>query len=53
VLRLVFPKAEEARPRRIQIGAGRPRTIEGQASEVREPQAAGNVSGKPAEHAHA
>ena len=42
VLRLTFPKAEEAKPRRIQIGSGGQRSLEGQ-----QPQAAGGVRRKP------
>ena len=47
VLRLTFPKAEEAKPRRIQIGSGGQRTIEGQKGEARQSQAAGGMRMKP------
>ena len=35
VLRLTFPKAEEAKPRRIPIGGGGQRTLEGQQREAK------------------
>ena len=35
VLRLVFPKAEEAKPRRIQVGGGSQRAISGGRGEGR------------------
>ena len=52
VLRLTFPKAEEAKPRRIQIGTGgQQRVIEGQKTEMRQPQAAGRTRLKPEDRA--
>ena len=42
VLRLTFPKAEEAKPRRIQIGTGGQRSLEGQ-----QPRAASGMRRKP------
>ena len=43
VLRLVFPKAEEAKPRRIQIGAGGQRSIEGQKRAAKRSYAAADL----------
>ena len=43
VLKLTFPKAEEAKPRRIQIGTGGQRTLEGRSSSPTETQYAGGV----------
>ena len=51
VLRLTFPKAEEAKPRRIQIGTGGQPSIEGQKREVGQPQAAGGVRRKAEDRA--
>jgi HSP20 family protein len=53
VLKLTFPKAEEAKPRRIQIGTGTngQRTLEGQFGESPQPQAAGGVRRKAADRA--
>jgi HSP20 family protein len=45
VLRLVFPKAEEAKPRRIQIGTGTQRTGDGQPGGAPQFEAAGGVRG--------
>jgi HSP20 family protein len=47
VLRLVFPKAEEAKPRRIQIGTGTQRTGDGQPGGAPQFEAAGGVRGTP------
>jgi HSP20 family protein len=51
VLRLTFPKAEEAKPRRIQIGTGGQPRLEGQQRETRQPQATGGPSLKPEDRA--
>lgn len=51
VLRLTFPKAEEAKPRRIQIGTGKRSTTAGQPPETPRPQAAGGVPLKPEDRA--
>ena len=51
VLRLTFPKTEEAKPRRIQIGTGGQPTLEGQKRETRQPQAAGGPRLKPEDRA--
>jgi HSP20 family protein len=52
VLRLTFPKAEEARPRRIQISGGGQRVVEGQRREATSGHAGGSMApsgatGKP------
>jgi HSP20 family protein len=47
ILRLVFPKAEEAKARRIQIGSGGSQAIEGQTNEGKQPTAAGGLRRKP------
>lgn len=46
VLRLVFPKAEEAKPRRIQLGTGGPRAVSGGQGQA-QPSEAG-TPGQPA-----
>jgi len=46
VLRLVFPKAEEAKPRRIQIGTGGQRTSDGQQGTAPQFEASGGVRRK-------
>ena len=51
VLRLTFPKAEEAKPRRIRIGGGGQPIIEGQTRETRPPRAAGSPRLKPEDRA--
>jgi HSP20 family protein len=51
VLRLTFPKAEEAKPRRIQIGSGGQRTIEGQKREGQQAQSTGGTRMKPEDRA--
>jgi HSP20 family protein len=51
VLRLTFPKAEEAKPRRIQIGSGGQQAIEGQKREAQQSQTAGGTRMKPEDRA--
>ena len=53
VLRLVFPRAAEARPHRIQIGTGGQRSFQGQQGNgsARDPQAAGGVRRQPEDRA--
>ncbi len=51
VLRLAFPKAEGAKPRRIQIGTGSQPPIEGQTREGQQPPVAGGVRRKPEDRA--
>jgi HSP20 family protein len=51
VLRLVFPKAEEAKPRRIQIGTGAQRSGDGQPGSAPQFETAGGVSRKPEDRA--
>jgi HSP20 family protein len=51
VLRLVFPKAEEAKPRRIQIGTGAQRSGDGQPGAAPQFEAAGGARRKPEDRA--
>jgi HSP20 family protein len=52
VLRLVFPKAEEAKPRRIQIGAGSQPSMLGQTGGAQQPRATtGGMSMRPEDRA--
>jgi HSP20 family protein len=51
VLRLVFPKAQGAKPHRIQIGTGSQPPIEGQTREGQQPPVAGGVRQKPEDRA--
>ena len=51
VLRLTFPKAEEAKPRRIQLNTGGQQAIEGQAREGQQPAATRGVRRKAEDRA--
>lgn len=51
VLRLIFPKAEEAKPRRIQIGTGGQRTSDAQQGAAPQFEATGGVRRKPEDRA--